>query len=189
MEFRSLGGSGLNVPVLGFGTATFGGGGDFFKAWGDTDVAQASRLVDLCLDGGLKLFDTANIYSGAVRGDPGPGGRRPAGALLATKATFRWATAQRGRFVARHLIRACEASLRRLNTDHVDIYTMHGFDARTPVEETLPALDAGAQRQGALHRLLQLLGLAPHEVAVHLGSLRLVALRGAPGLLLAGRSE
>ena len=71
MEYRRLGGSGFKVPVLSFGTGTFGGGNEFFKAWGDTDVAEATRLVDICLDAGLTMFDSADIYSGgAGRGDP-----------------------------------------------------------------------------------------------------------------------
>jgi aryl-alcohol dehydrogenase-like predicted oxidoreductase len=74
MEFRRLGRSGLKVPVLCFGAATFGGGGEFFKAWGSTDVAEATRLVDICLEAGVNLFDTADVYSG---GNPGPGNRRP----------------------------------------------------------------------------------------------------------------
>ena len=78
MEYRQLGGSGLKVPVLSFGTGTFGGGGEFFKAWGETDVAEATRLVDICLDAGLTMFDSADIYSdGAGRGDPRPGDQGP----------------------------------------------------------------------------------------------------------------
>ena len=79
MEFRQLGGSGFKVPVLSLGTGTFGGGGEFFKAWGASDVAEATRLVDICLDAGLTMFDSADIYSGrAGRGDSGPGDQGPA---------------------------------------------------------------------------------------------------------------
>ena len=79
MEYRPLGGSGFNVPVLSFGTGTFGGGDELFKAWGASDVAEATRLVDVCLDAGLTMFDSADIYShGHGRGDSGPGDQGPA---------------------------------------------------------------------------------------------------------------
>lgn len=144
MEYRKLLGGGLSVPVLSYGTATFGGGNEFFKAWGSTDVKEARRLVDVCLDHGVNLFDTANIYSRGLSEEilgAAIEGKRDR-MLLSTKATFpmgdepnqsgssRWA-----------LIRECEASLRRLKTDHIDLYTLHGFDATTPVEEALSALD------------------------------------------------
>jgi aryl-alcohol dehydrogenase-like predicted oxidoreductase len=144
MEHRTLGRSGLKVPVLSLGTGTFGGAGDFFRRWGTTDVKEATRLVDLCLEAGVTLFDTANIYSrGASEEVLGAAlkGRRDA-ALLSTKASFAMADGPNEKGSSRyHLIRACEDSLRRLGTDHLDIYFMHGFDALTPVEETLSALD------------------------------------------------
>lgn len=144
MEYRQLGGSGLKVPVLSFGTATFGGGGDFFSAWGNSDVAEASRLIDICLEAGVNLFDTADVYSNGLSEEilgQALAGRRDQ-VLLATKATFRMADGPNEVGSSRHhLLRGCEASLRRLKTDYLDLYTMHGFDAQTPVEETLRTLD------------------------------------------------
>jgi aryl-alcohol dehydrogenase-like predicted oxidoreductase len=144
MEFRLLGGSGLKVPVLSLGTATFGGKGDFFRAWGNTQVEEATRLVDLSLDAGLNLFDTADSYSGGLSEEilgKAIGNRRDQ-VLIASKATFRSEPGPNGVGSSRHhIIRSCEASLRRLGTDYIDIYQMHGFDAQTPVEETLRALD------------------------------------------------
>jgi aryl-alcohol dehydrogenase-like predicted oxidoreductase len=144
MKYRHLGGSGLKVPILSFGTATFGGGNEFFRAWGETDVTEASRLVDICLDAGVNLFDTADVYSDGlsetILGKAIEGRRDKI--LLSTKATSRMGTGPNDLGSSRHhLVRACEASLRRLNTDYIDIYTMHGFDALTPVEETLHTLD------------------------------------------------
>ena len=144
MEYRQLGYSGLQVPVLSFGTGTFGGANDFFKAWGSTDVAEASRLIDICLDAGVNLFDTADIYSDGVSeeilGQAIAGKRNRL--LISTKATFATGKGPNDLGSSRyHLIRACEASLRRLNTDVIDIYHMHGFDALTPVEEVLNTLD------------------------------------------------
>lgn len=144
MEYRKLMGSGLSVPALSFGTATFGGGDEFFKAWGSTDVKEARRLIDICMDNGVNFFDTANIYSkgmseeilgAAIEGKRGQ-------MLLATKATFPMGDGPNESGSSRQaLIEACEGSLRRLKTDHIDLYYMHGFDATTPVEETLRALD------------------------------------------------
>ena len=144
MEFRQLGYSGLQVPVLSFGTGTFGGANEFFKAWGSSDVAEATRLVDICLDAGVNLFDTADIYSDGVSeeilGKSIVGKRNRL--LISTKATFAMGKGPNDLGSSRyHLIRACEASLRRLNTDVIDIYHMHGFDALTPVEEVLNTLD------------------------------------------------
>jgi aryl-alcohol dehydrogenase-like predicted oxidoreductase len=144
MEYRQFGRSGLKVPVLSFGTGTFGGTNEFFQRWGQTDVAEASRLVDLCLDAGVNFFDTADIYSqGASEEILGQAlkGKR-AQALISTKATFPVGEGPNETGSSRyHLVRACEASLRRLGTDHIDVYFMHGFDALTPVDETLRALD------------------------------------------------
>ena len=144
MEFRQLGYSGLQVPIISFGTGTFGGSNEFFKAWGSSDVAEATRLVDICLEAGVNLFDTADIYSyGAAEEILGKAiaGRRNQ-VLIATKATFAMDGDPNNVGSSRyHLIESCEASLRRLGTDHIDIYHMHAFDALTPVEETLYALD------------------------------------------------
>jgi len=144
MEYRQLGGSGLKVPVLSFGTATFGGGTEFFKAWGATDVAEAARLVDICLESGVNMFDTADVYSKGlseeVLGEAIKGRRDKV--LISTKATFPMGEGANELGSSRYyLTKAIEASLRRLKTDYIDIYTMHGFDAITPVEETLRTLD------------------------------------------------
>jgi aryl-alcohol dehydrogenase-like predicted oxidoreductase len=144
MEFRTLGRSGLKVPVLSFGTGTFGGGNEFFRAWGATDVAEATRLVDVCLEAGVNLFDTADIYSDGLSETvlgKAVAGRR-ADVLISTKATFRMGPGPNDLGSSRHhLIRACEASLRRLGTDYIDIYHLHGFDALTPIEEVLSTLN------------------------------------------------
>ncbi|MEZ5648667.1 MAG: aldo/keto reductase [Alphaproteobacteria bacterium] len=144
MEYRQLGRSGLKVPVLSFGTGTFGGATEFFKTWGSTDVKEATRLIDVCLEAGVNLFDTADVYSvGASEEILGKAlkGRRDQ-ALISTKATFRFGNGPNDIGSSRyHLIQACEASLKRLGTDYIDIYFMHGFDASTPVEETLSTLD------------------------------------------------
>jgi len=144
MEYRQLGNSGLRVPALSFGTATFGGGNDFFKAWGSTRVDEATRMVNLCLDAGVTLFDTANGYSrGAAEEILGKAihGLRDR-VLVSTKATFPMSDEVNDYGSSRlHLIKSCEDSLKRLGTDHIDIYHIHGFDANTPVEETLKALD------------------------------------------------
>ncbi|MBI1257541.1 MAG: aldo/keto reductase [Chloroflexi bacterium] len=144
MEFRSLGGSGLKVPVLCYGTATFGGRGNFFKAWGSSDVAEATHLVDLCLEAGVNMFDTADVYSGGISEEilgKALENRRDR-VLISTKATFGMGDGPNDVGSSRfHLIKACEASLRRLNTDYIDIYTLHGFDGESPLEETLRTLD------------------------------------------------
>ena len=144
MEYRYLGGSGLKVPAFSLGTATFGGGGEFFKAWGDTDVKEAKRMVDMCLDAGINFLDTADVYSQGlseeITGEAIKGRRDQF--LVSTKATFRMGEGPNDVGSSRfHLVKACEASLRRLKTDYIDVYHLHGFDARTPVEETLSTLD------------------------------------------------
>lgn len=144
MEYRQLGASGLKVPVLSYGTATFGGGNEFFKAWGNTQVDEAKKLINLCLDAGVNLFDTANVYSGGmaeeILGKALEGIRDQV--LISTKATFKMGSGANDFGSSRlHLIKQCEDSLKRLNTDHIDIYHMHGFDGTTPVEETLKTLD------------------------------------------------
>src|SRR6202162_1956016 len=148
MEFRQLGYSGLKVPVLSFGTGTFGGRGEFFQAWGNSDVKEATRLVDICLEAGVNFFDTADVYSqGAseeILGKAVAGRRHQV--LISTKATFAMGDSPNDLGSSRHhLIPACEASLRRLNTDYIDLYHMHGFDAQTPVEETIKTLDTLVQ--------------------------------------------
>src|ERR1700684_958219 len=144
MEFRTLGRSGLKVPVLSFGTGTFGGSNEFFRAWGASDVAEATRLVDICLEAGANLFDTADVYSNGlsetILGKAVAGRRNQV--LISTKATFRMGPGPNDLGSSRyHLVRACEASLRRLGTDYIDIYHLHGFDALTPVEEVLGTLN------------------------------------------------
>jgi aryl-alcohol dehydrogenase-like predicted oxidoreductase len=148
MKYRQLGYSGLKVPALSFGAATFGGGNEFFKAWGSSDVAEATRLIDICLDAGVNLFDTANVYSvGAseeILGKAIAGKRNRV--LISTKATFRMAEGPNELGSSRHhLMQSCEGSLRRLGVETIDIYHMHGFDAVTPVEETLKTLDTLVQ--------------------------------------------
>jgi len=144
VEYRQLGGSGFKVPILSFGTGTFGGRGDFFEKWGDTDVNEAKRLVDICLEAGINMFDTADIYStGAAEEILGQAikGRRSE-VIISTKATFAMGDGPNQVGSSRHhLVRACDASLKRLGTDYIDIYQMHGFDALTPIEETLRTLD------------------------------------------------
>jgi aryl-alcohol dehydrogenase-like predicted oxidoreductase len=144
MDYRQLGGSGLKVPVLSLGTATFGGSGEFFKAFGAGDAAHATRLVDICLDAGLTMFDSSDVYS-AGRAEEILGqaikGRRDR-VLISTKGTFRVGPGPNDVGSSRHhLIAAVENSLRRLGTDYIDLYQLHGFDAMTPVEETLGTLD------------------------------------------------
>lgn len=130
--------------MLSFGTGTFGGGNEFFKAWGASDAAEATRLVDICMDAGVNLFDTADIYSdGLAEANLGKAiaGRREK-VLISTKATFRMGPGPNDLGSSRHhLIKACEASLQRLGTDYIDIYHLHGFDALTPVEEVLSTLN------------------------------------------------
>jgi len=144
MEYRRLGGSGFMVPVLSLGTGTFGGRGELFQAWGASDVAEATRLVDICLDSGLTMFDSADVYSaGAAEEILGQAvkGRRDK-ILPSTKATFRAGPGPNDVGSSRfHLTRAVEASLKRLDTDHIDLFQLHGFDAMTPVEEVLGTLD------------------------------------------------
>ncbi|MBJ9664613.1 aldo/keto reductase [Burkholderia gladioli] len=144
MEYRHLGASGFKVPVLSFGTGTFGGKGELFQAWGETDVAEARKLVDICLDSGLTMFDSADIYSGgaseSILGEALKGRRDKA--LISTKATFRFDDGPNNVGSSRfHLIRAVDSALKRLQTDYIDLFQLHGFDARTPVQEVLSTLD------------------------------------------------
>ena len=144
MEYRLLGGSGLKVSALSFGTGTFGGANEFFKAWGSSDVAEATRLVDICFEAGVNLFDTADGYSdgrseeilGKALSD------RRDRALISTKAFFPTGGGPNDSGSSRYHLRiALEASLRRLGTDYVDIYHLHGFDALTPIEEVQDTLN------------------------------------------------
>ena len=148
MEFRRLGNSGFKVPLLSFGTGTFGGGNEFFNAWGASGVAEATRLVDICLEAGVNMFDTADVYSDGKSEEvlgKAIAGRRPQ-TIVATKASFRNGLGANDVGNSRHhILEACDASLRRLGTDYIDIYQMHGFDALSPVEETLRALETLVQ--------------------------------------------
>lgn len=152
MEQRRLGRSGLMVPALSFGTGTFGGRGEFFQAWGATDVAEASRLIDICLEAGLNMFDSADVYSGGAAEEvlgAALKGRRDR-VLISTKATFRAGEGANDVGSSRiHLTRTVEAALKRLGTDYIDLFQLHGFDAITPVEETLSTLD-DLVRQGKI---------------------------------------
>jgi aryl-alcohol dehydrogenase-like predicted oxidoreductase len=144
MEQRRLGNSGLRVPALSFGTATFGGGTDFFKAWGSTDAGGAARLVDLCLERGVSMFDTADVYSNGLAEETlgkAIKGKR-ARLLLSTKVTFPMGEGANDFGSSRqHLVAGVEASLQRLGVEHVDLLQLHGQDFNTPVEETLSTLD------------------------------------------------
>jgi len=145
MEYRSLGRSGLKVPELCFGTGTFGAGDEFFKAWGNTQADEARKLVDICMEAGCNFFDTADIYSNgkseSVLGEAIKHLKRE-DVLLSTKATFRFGEGPNDVGSSRyHLTQALEASLKRLQTDYIDVYHLHAFDATTPVEETLNTLD------------------------------------------------
>ncbi len=148
MDYRFLGKSGLKVSVLSLGAATFGGGNEFFRAWGQVDDAGASRMLDMCLDAGVNLVDVANSYSTglaeevlgkALRG-------RHDRVLISTKAFFPMGEGPNDQGASRlHVIEQCEGSLRRLGTDHIDVYHMPGFDAQAPVEETLYTLNVLVQ--------------------------------------------
>lgn len=144
MEYRRLGKSGLRVPALAFGTATFGGKGDFFKAWGSTDSNGAERLIDVALDYGIGMFDSADVYSAgmaeSILGEAIKGKRGRL--LLSTKVTYPSGGGPNDFGSSRqHLTKALEGSLRRLGVDHIDLLQMHGPDYNTPVEETLATLD------------------------------------------------
>jgi aryl-alcohol dehydrogenase-like predicted oxidoreductase len=144
MDYRQLGGSGLKVPALSLGTATFGGSNEFFQAFGGNDATGATRLVDICLDAGLTMFDSADVYSGGqaeeILGQAIKGRRQRV--LISTKGTFRVGPGPNDVGSSRfHLVEAVHNSLRRLGTDYIDLYQLHGFDALTPIEETLGALD------------------------------------------------
>jgi aryl-alcohol dehydrogenase-like predicted oxidoreductase len=144
MDFRRMGSSGFRVPVLSFGTATFGGTTEFFKGFGSTNVAEAKRLVDICLDHGANLFDSADVYSSGaaeqILGEVIKGRRNRI--LISTKATFPTGEGPQEYGSSRfHLIDAVDKALIRLGIDHIDLFQLHGFDAWTPIEETLSTLD------------------------------------------------
>jgi aryl-alcohol dehydrogenase-like predicted oxidoreductase len=182
MEYRRLGASGLKVPALSFGTGTFGGEGPLFGAWGTSDDAEARRLVDICLDAGVTLFDSADVYSGgaservlgaAIRG-------RRDQVLLSTKTSLPVGDGPNDAGSSRwRLIRACEAALRRLGTDYIDLLQLHAFDAGTPVEEVLSALDdlvrAGKVRYAGISNFSGWQAMKSLAVADRYGRARYVA--------------
>ncbi len=155
MEYRTLGASGLRVSALGFGAGTFGGSGPLFSAWGDTGEADARRLVDMALAAGVNFFDTADVYSdGASETILGAAlrGRRDR-VVLSTKTALRLGDGPNDAGASRHrLLRAVDASLRRLGTDYLDLLQLHAFDAHTPLEETMATLD-GLVRAGKVRYL------------------------------------
>ncbi|MEC5385299.1 aldo/keto reductase [Uliginosibacterium sp. H3] len=144
MEYRRLGASGLKVPALSFGAGTFGGTGPLFSAWGTTDAQEARRLVDICLDAGLNLFDTADVYSGGASEEvlgAAIKGRRDS-VLISTKTTLPMGDGPNDSGSSRpRLLRAVDDALRRLGTDYIDLLQLHAFDAGTPVEEVVSTLD------------------------------------------------
>lgn len=144
MEYRQLGSSGLRVPALSFGTGTFGGKGPLFSAWGKSDAHEARRLIDISLEAGVTLFDTADVYSNGaseeVLGEAIKGGRDAV--LISTKTGLPMGDGPLDWGASRaRLIRAVEDSLRRLGTDYIDLLQLHAFDASTPVEELMGTLD------------------------------------------------
>ena len=148
MEYRNLGNSGLKVSALGLGTGTFGGQGPLFGAWGNSDVADAKRMVDICLAAGVNLFDSADVYSDgaseSVLGEALAGRRHQA--VVSTKVGLRTSSGPNDVGSSRqHLVSAVEASLKRLKTDYIDLLQLHAFDAHTPVEQVLHTLDTLVQ--------------------------------------------
>lgn len=144
MEYRQLGGAGMRVPVLSLGTGTFGGTNEFFKRWGTLDINGAKRLVDISIEHGVNFFDTANVYSQGdsekILGEAIKGKRD--NVIISTKSTFMMGDGPNDHGSSRyHIMKEAEASLRRLGTDYIDIYFMHGYDPLTPIDETLRALD------------------------------------------------
>lgn len=182
MEYRQLGASGLRVPALSFGTGTFGGVGPLFRAWGQSDTAEARRLIDICLDAGVTLFDTADIYSGGAAEEilgAAIRGRRDA-VLISTKTGLpigdgpqHWG-ASRSR-----LLDAVDAALKRLQTDHIDLLQLHAFDASTPVDELIGTLDglisAGKVRYAGVSNYPGWQLMKAQAAADRLGKARLVA--------------
>jgi len=174
MEYRQLGTSGLQISALTLGTMTFGGRGDFAKV-GDTDLAGAKRQIDMCLDAGVNLIDTADVYSTGgseeIVGEALEAKRDDV--LIATKVRMRMGDGPNMEGLSRHhVISGCEASLRRLRTDHIDLYQVHEWDGLTPLEETLGALqylvDTGKVRyvgvsNYAAWQLMKTLGIAERD--------------------------
>jgi aryl-alcohol dehydrogenase-like predicted oxidoreductase len=175
MQYRQLGGSGLRVSELTLGTMTYGGRGDF-KTVGNTDVAGARRQIEMAVDAGVNLIDTANMYSDGVAEEIVGEALTPQlrdEVLLATKVRFRMGDGPNDAGLSRHhLIAACDASLRRLKVDHIDLYQVHEWDGQTPLEETLGALD-DLQRSGKVRyvgcsnfagwQVMKALGIAKRE--------------------------
>lgn len=144
MEYRQLGSSGLRVPALSFGTGTFGGQGPLFSAWGQSDAREARRMIDICLEAGVTLFDTADVYSnGASEEILGEALRgRRGDVLISTKTGLPLGDGPQDWGVSRsRLIRAVDAALKRLGVEHIDLLQLHAFDASTPVEELMGTLD------------------------------------------------
>jgi aryl-alcohol dehydrogenase-like predicted oxidoreductase len=145
MEYRRLGASGLKVPALSFGAGTFGGVGPLFSAWGNTEAAEARRLIDICLEAGLNMFDTADVYSNGasetVLGEAIKG--RRGDVLISTKTTLPMGDGPNDAGSSRaRLVKATDDALRRLGTDYIDLLQLHAFDAGTPIEEVLSTLDS-----------------------------------------------
>jgi aryl-alcohol dehydrogenase-like predicted oxidoreductase len=182
MEYRQLGSSGLRVPVLSFGTGTFGGKGPLFSAWGQSDAAEARRMVDICLDAGVTLFDTADVYSGGAAEEilgEAIRGRRDA-VLISTKTGLPMGDGPQDWGVSRaRLIKAVDASLERLGTDYIDLLQLHAFDASTPVEELIQTLDhliaAGKVRYAGVSNYPGWQLMKAQAAAERLGAPRLVA--------------
>jgi aryl-alcohol dehydrogenase-like predicted oxidoreductase len=181
MEYRQLGSSGLRVPALSFGTGTFGGKGPLFSAWGQSGAAEARRLVDICLDAGVTLFDTADVYSGGaseeILGDAIRGRRDSV--LISTKTGLPMGDGPQDWGASRaRLLRAVDDSLRRLGTDYIDLLQLHAFDASTPVEELIGTLDlliaAGKVRYAGVSNYPGWQLMKAQAVADRLGKPRLV---------------
>ncbi len=192
MEYRNLGTLGFRKsPCLSFGTGTFGGQGPLFSAWGRSDASEARRLIDICLEAGVNLFDTADVYSnGASEEILGAAikGRRDK-VLISTKTGLPMGEGPLDAGTSRHrLVAAVDAALRRLGTDYIDLLQLHAFDAFTPVDEVLSTLDT-LVRAGKL-RYVGASNFSGWHLMKSLGdrrAARLAALCGAPGLLFAGR--
>ena len=145
MEYRQLGKSGLTVPELCFGSGTFGANNEFFNAWSQTTQEEADRIVGVCLDAGLNFFDTADIYStgsSEIALGKALAHHTRADVLISTKTTFRFGEGPNNVGSSRYrMIQQLEGSLKRLGTDYIDVYHVHGFDAVTPLDETLNTLN------------------------------------------------
>jgi aryl-alcohol dehydrogenase-like predicted oxidoreductase len=182
MEYRFLGASGLRVPVLGFGAGTFGGKGPLFSAWGNADAKEARRLIDICLDAGVTLFDTADVYSdGASESILGEAlkGRRSQ-AIISTKLTLRAGDGPNDVGASRHhLIDGVDRALKRLDTDYIDLLQLHHFDAMTPVPSVMSTLDdlvrAGKVRYLGASNFSGWQLMKSQAVADHYGYARFVA--------------